>query len=152
MDLTRLAASLLEPIPANRTARIEVLRAAEGRAQVALTTSAELANVIGSLHSSGLITLADAAGLAAIITAGRTGEEFRDVTPLGRTASLEFLAPASGRLTATCRLGEETKQALRPFLERRTDRVRISTLAEITDEAGEVVCRGGFDWSLRRTA
>jgi hypothetical protein len=75
MDVTALARTLLEPVPAHRTAGIEVLRAADGAAEVALQTPEALVNVIGSLHSSGLIALVDAAGLAAIIAASGSPED-----------------------------------------------------------------------------
>jgi hypothetical protein len=38
MDVTALARSLLEPIPAHRTAGLEILRAADGAAEVSLLT------------------------------------------------------------------------------------------------------------------
>ncbi|GAA1953759.1 hypothetical protein [Amycolatopsis minnesotensis] len=75
MDLTDLARKLLEPIPANRSAGPRVLRAADGTGEVAIGPAPALANVIGSLHSSGLVALLDAAGLAAII--GAAGDEAR---------------------------------------------------------------------------
>jgi acyl-coenzyme A thioesterase PaaI-like protein len=146
MDVTALARSLLEPIPAHRTAGLEVLRIAE----VSLLTPPELTNVIGSLHSSGLITLADAAGLVAIIAAVEAEDEMRGVLPLGAAATLEFRAPARGLLTASCRLGAAERQALRPVLSGRQKRARIVTVADITDEAHALVCRGTFEWSVRR--
>ncbi|WP_461059565.1 PaaI family thioesterase [Streptomyces pseudoechinosporeus] len=150
MDMTALARTLLEPIPAHRTAGIEVLRAADGMAEVALETPKELTNVIGSLHSSGLIALIDAVGLAAIIATSERSEEMEDVVPLGTAASLEFLAPARGRLLATCRLSDEARQTLRRLLSGETDRARLSTRVGVTDAEGTPVCRGSFDWSIRR--
>ncbi|MCZ4508275.1 DUF4442 domain-containing protein [Streptomyces sp. ActVer] len=152
MDMTPLARSLLEPIPAHRTAGVEVLRAADGLAEIAADTPEALTNVIGSLHSSGLVALVDAAGLGAIIAAAARPEDFQGVVPLGAAASLEFLAPARGRLVATCRLTDEARRALRPLLDGQTDRARFSTGAEVTDAEGTLVCRGTFDWSVRRTA
>jgi acyl-coenzyme A thioesterase PaaI-like protein len=70
VDATVLARRLLEPIPANRTAGIEVLYAADETGRVAVTTPESMTNVIGSLHASGLVALQDAAGLAAVIGAG----------------------------------------------------------------------------------
>lgn len=151
MDVTEQARALLEPVPAHRTAGIEVLRAADGAAEVALTTPHELTNVIGSLHSGGLAALIDAAGLAAIIAAGETEDAFEGVVPLGARASLEFLAPARGRLVATCRLDDEASRALRPVLVRETDRARLTTHTEVVDSSGAPVCRGSFEWSVRRT-
>src|SRR5215470_4069942 len=104
MDLTDLARRLLDPIPAHRTLGLEVRRAGDGVGEVAADVPAALTNVIGSLHSSGLITLVDAAGLAAIIGAADSADAFAGIVPLGSAAELRFLAPARGWLTATCRL------------------------------------------------
>ena len=150
MDVTARARSLLEPVPAHRTAGITVVRAADGAAEVALVAPPGLANVIGSLHSSGLIALADAAGLAAIIAASRTVRDFEGVLPLGAAATMEFLAPARGRLLASCTLGEQARQALSRLFSGERDRTRVTTVAGITDEAGALVCRGTFQWSIRR--
>jgi acyl-coenzyme A thioesterase PaaI-like protein len=150
MDVTALARTLLEPVPAHRTAGIEVLRAADGAAEVALQTPEALVNVIGSLHSSGLIALVDAAGLAAIIAASGSPEDMDRVVPLGSVAHLDFRAPARGRLVASCRLDSDARRALRPLLSGRTDRARVATVADVTDATGALVCRGGFDWSVRR--
>ena len=151
MDVTTLARTLIEPVPAHAAAGLEVLRAADGAAQVALVTQPTLTNVIGSLHSSGLITLADAAGLAAIIAACEAEDEIRGVLPLGAAAALEFRASARGRLTASCQLSEAARQALRPVLCGAEHQTRISTVADVTDEAHALVCRGTFDWSVLRT-
>ena len=150
MDVTTLARTLIEPVPAHAAAGLEVLRAADGAAQVTLAVQPTLTNVIGSLHSSGLITLADAAGLAAIIAACEAEDEIRGVLPLGAAAALEFRAPAHGRLTASCQLSEAARQALRPVLSGAENRTRISTVADVTDEAHARVCRGTFTWTVRR--
>ena len=152
MDVTELARSLLEPIPANRLLGIEVLRAADGVGVVALVTSEAMTNVIGSLHSSGLVALADAAGLAAVIAASEAADSFRGVIPLGAAAALEFRAPARGRLVATCVLDPAARQALGPVLSGRRDRARIATVADVTDQAGTLACRGTFEWSIRRAS
>lgn len=151
MDATALARSLLEPVPAHRTAGIQVLRAVDCAAEVALDTPYGLTNVIGSLHSSGLIALLDAAGLAAVVAA----------------------VEAPGSSTAWCRSGPRRRSsssppraagwwpparwarprgALREVLSGAGDRARLATVAEISDATGAVVCRGGFDWSVRRVS
>ena len=137
MDVTVLARSLLEPVPAHATAGLEVLRAADGSAEVALRTPLRLTNVIGSLHSSGLITLADAAGLAAIIAACETEDEMRGVLPLGAVATLEFrrlrgglvaLLPARrgrpGKLCGRCYPGRATAPGSAPWPRSPTRRMR----------------------------
>ena len=150
MDLTALARSLLEPIPAHRSADIQVRRAIDGTSEVVLVTPPAMTNVIGSLHSSGLITLVDAAGLAAIIAAGDTEDDFHGIVPLGAAASLEFRAPARGRLVASCQLDQDARRALGPVFSGQADRARITTVTDIVDGAGVLVCRGTFQWSVRR--
>jgi acyl-coenzyme A thioesterase PaaI-like protein len=150
MDLTDLARSLLGPIPAHRTMRLEVLRAADTVGVVAVQVRPKLTNVIGSLHSSGLITLIDAAGLAAIISAAPSAAAFAGIVPLGGAASLRFRAPARGRLIATCALDDQARQQLAEIFAGAT-RVRFTTTTTITGENGAVVCEGSFDWSVRCT-
>ncbi|WP_426511297.1 DUF4442 domain-containing protein [Dactylosporangium sp. McL0621] len=113
MDATALARQLLGPIPAHVTLGLEVVRAADGAAEVAAEVPEALTNVIGSLHSSGLITLVDAAGLAAFVAAVEDPDGFAGVVPLGAAAELRFLAPARGRLVASCRLEDEALAAVR---------------------------------------
>jgi hypothetical protein len=92
-----------------------VRRAVDGTAEVVLVTPPAMTNVIGSLHSSGVVALVDAAGLAAIIAACDTDDEF-GVTPLGAAAWLTFHARERGRLVASCRLDPQARVALRPLL------------------------------------
>lgn len=150
MDVTEVARSLLEPVPAHRTLGIQVLHAGEGSAEVMLETPAAMTNVIGSLHSSGLIALVDATGLAAIIGACESESDFDGVLPLGAAASLEFRAPARGRLVASCRLDQAARLGLRPVLAGREDRAHVRTVADVVDAGGALVCRGTFEWSVRR--
>lgn len=151
MDATRLAAGLLEPIPANKLFRLEVVRAAEARAEVCLRVTPEMTNVIGSLHSSGLIALVDATGLAAVIAAAGEERQFDGVTPLGSVAHLQFLAPATGRLRGHCELDGKDVATLQALFERRADKAQVDTAVEIVDEEATVVCRGRFTWKLRRS-
>jgi hypothetical protein len=73
------------------------------------------------------------------------------VDALGAAASLDFRAPARGRLVAPFRLSPQTLAALRPVLSGQADRTRITTVAQVVDSAGVMVCRGTFQWSIRRT-
>lgn len=152
MDVTGLAARLLEPIAANRSFGIRVQHAVDGAAAVELEVRPEFGNVIQSLHSSGLIALVDATGLAAVIAAVSDEPEFDGIVPLGAGAQLSFLAPARGRLRGTCRLADADRTILRSLFGGQTDRARLDTEVEVTDERDDVVCRGAFTWDLRRIA
>jgi acyl-coenzyme A thioesterase PaaI-like protein len=150
MDSTQLARALLESVPGNRSFGLRVLRADAACAEVALELGAEHENAIGSLHSSGLIALIDAAGLAALIGSCRAEDEFEGLTPLGMTASLQFLAPARGLLIARCALDSFERHALRELLERRVRKEELETCVEVVDRDDTVVCRGRFTWKVRR--
>jgi acyl-coenzyme A thioesterase PaaI-like protein len=151
MDATALARRLLEPVPAHRTLGLRVVRAENGAAEVAVDVLPELFNVIGSLHSSGLIALVDAAGLAALISSVTDEQEFDGIIPLGATSSLVFRKPARGPLAAKCALEPGGAAAMRELLAHRRDKVDLTTRADVIDAANVVVCTGTFDWSVRRT-
>lgn len=138
---TSLAASLLDPIPANRLFGLRVLAAEDGHAEVGMDVSNEASNVIGSLHSSGLVALVDAAGLAAIISVAASDSEFDGVVPLGSVAHLDFLAPARGRLTAHCRLAQTDRHALGLLLRRRSG-LRLGVPGSYTLRSQRLSARG----------
>jgi acyl-coenzyme A thioesterase PaaI-like protein len=150
MDLTALASSLLHPVPAHRAFGIEVTWAGDAVGRVVMDPGAEHGNVMGALHSSGLTALVDAGGLAAIVGACHHETDFDRVLPLGRSASLDFYAPARGVLTASCSLDLIARRALEPLLTRGSDRARLATSTAVVDTRGELVCEGTFQWSLRR--
>lgn len=150
MNMTALARSLIEPVPARRTVGIRVLNAANGNATITMDTPVTVTNVIGSLHSSGLVALVDAAGLAAIIAGCDLPAEFDGVLPVGRSAALQFRAPAFGRLVAVCSLTTDARQSLRDLCSRGTDKVRFSTVADVMDSTSTIVCSGEFRWTARR--
>jgi acyl-coenzyme A thioesterase PaaI-like protein len=150
VDATELARQLLEPIPANSLMGLRVIEAKNGTAEVVIELAAQVSNVIGTMHSSGLVTLADAAGLAAIISTITGPDEFEGVVPLGAAADLQFKAPGRGRLVARCTLDESAVVTARSLFEGETDRVHLRTSAGIFDQAQALVCVGRFHWSLRR--
>ena len=150
MDVTDLARCLLAPVPVHRTLGLQIVWAGDGRAEVAMPTPESMTNVIGSLHSSGLINLVDSAGLAAIIGCCERADDFVGLVPLGAAASMQFLAPARGRLTAHCSLAEEPRRELARLYAGEVDKVRVDTRAQVVDSHGTLVCEGAFVWSVRR--
>jgi acyl-coenzyme A thioesterase PaaI-like protein len=151
VEATGFAAALLEPIPANRTAAITVLSAADGVARVAMPAAPHLGNVIGSLHSSGLAALVDAAGLAAVISAAGSEEQLDGVVPLGAEAQLRFLAPARGPLAAECALTDDARTVLATLYDGQATKVRVVTTVTVRDDGLTAVCEGSFVWSVRRS-
>ena len=150
MDATALARRLLAPVPVHRAVQLEVISAVDGRAEVRMADAAGLTSPAGALHSSGLITLIDAVGIAAMIAAAEDDDAFTDVSVLGTAASLEFRRPAFGPLTAVCQLDAEGVVAVAPLLARTAEKVSVCTSAQVLDGDGVVVCEGRFRWSVRR--
>lgn len=147
-----MARRLIEPVPAHRLLGLRVLRAVDGSGQVVVDPSPQWNNVIGSLHSSGLIGLVDAAGLAALVAAAADEGQFDGVVPLGAAAEMRFLAPARGRLIARSALDHTNLALAQALFEGAIDKVRLKTECEISDASGAVVCTGIFRWSIGRAA
>jgi acyl-coenzyme A thioesterase PaaI-like protein len=150
VDATALAARMLEAVPANATLGLRVTHAVDGVGEVGMDTRPELGNVIGSLHSSGLVALVDAACLAAVISTADHPAQLDGVLPLGATAQLTFRAPARGALLGRCRLLADDLEPLRAVYSARVSGVRLTTTADILDPVGVAVCRGSFEWSIKR--
>ncbi|MEO6702121.1 MAG: PaaI family thioesterase [Jatrophihabitantaceae bacterium] len=151
MDATSIAKQLLESIPANQLIGLQVHSACDGSALVGLSVQPNLTNVIGSLHSGGLISLADAAGLAAVLSVATEPRQLMGITPLGSDADLTFFSPARGELAAHCVLDDPAREQVEALLNERVQKVALMTDAEITDESGAVVCTGRFRWRIRRS-
>ena len=151
MDASELAGDMLALAPANVTLGVRVVSAVDGVGVVDLEVREDFANVIGSLHASGLVALIDAACLAAVISVAWHPAQLGGVTPLGARADLEFLAPARGRLQGRCQLPDDNLDALQHFYAGPAPAaLRLTTAADVLDRDGVVVCRGSFDWSIRR--
>ncbi|MGI8667283.1 MAG: PaaI family thioesterase [Jatrophihabitans sp.] len=152
MDATALARQALETIPANQLCDLRVLSATDGVATVGVEVTPRLTNGIGSLHSGGLISLIDAAGLAALLSCASKLEQTQDVLPLGSDADLTFFAPARGTLVARCVLDDDAVRLAGSLFRGESDRIALLTDAEVVDAEGTVVCTGRFRWQVKRLA
>ena len=150
MSTTAFVAELLEAVPANRLFGLRVEEASPAAGEVALDMRPELANVIGTLHASGLVALLDAAGLAAVLGQAPGPGGLAGVSALGAAAEVRFLAPAARALRCRCELDETAVVTVRAFFVGDVDRARVRTFAQTSDDEGAVVCDGWFDWRLRR--
>lgn len=150
VNATGLVRAVLEPIPANVLFGLRVICAEDGYAEVCVDVKPEFTNVIGSLHASGLIALADGAGLAALMSIAENAEQTHGVIPLGAAAGLHFRAPATGTITAKCTLSRAAVLSAGNLFAGTSERVRLSTQADLTDAGGKLVCTGKFQWSVSR--
>ena|SRR5947199_912666 len=107
MDLTSLAVELIDRLPAKPTLGLTVVEAVDGVGRVVMPVSDGVRNVIGTLHSSGVAALADAAALAAAVSVAPDERLARRLQPLGVEARLIFHRPVGGgRCMSAGRRGE----------------------------------------------
>jgi hypothetical protein len=107
--------------------------------------------VIGSRHSSGLVALIDATGLAAVIAAAGEESQFDGLTPLGSLAHARVSGAGAWGSRRALRSEPRERGVLGEVLERRERRAEVTTEVEVRDEAGAVVCRGSFVEKLGRS-
>jgi uncharacterized protein (TIGR00369 family) len=149
VDLTRVAVELLDRLPANRTLGLTVVEAVDGVGRVVMPVSHAVRNVIAALHSSGVAALADAAALAAALSAAPDEATARRLQPLGTQARLTFHRPIRGTGFATCHLDPSGRAALARLWERRDERACFTTLATIDGDEAPGAATGEFDWIVR---
>jgi len=149
VDLTRLAAELLDGLPANRTLGLSVVEAANGTGRAVLPVRGGVHNVIGALHSSGITALVDAAALAAVLSVSPDEATARRLQPLGVQARLTFERPVRGTALATCQLDRYSEAAVAELCLRGHGRARLTTATIIDADGALGAARGEFDWTLR---
>ena len=148
MDYEPVRAGLGQAIPYNNHLKLELFGLGDGSGSVRLPDDDELRNHVGSQHAGGLFSAGEFASGAAFV--GAFAERLGDVTPLARSASIEYLKLAKGPITATGRLGED-KQALLARLDQ-DGRVEFPIEVELTDEDDNTVARMTVAWHVRRNA
>ncbi len=148
MEATALAARLLDGLPANRTLGVRVVSAVDGAGVCELAVTEPVTNVIGSLHSSGVAALVDAAALAAVLAALPSEAVALRTQPLGLRARLQFLRPVRGTATGSCQLSDEAVAALTAMVQGGGPAL-CTTVTEVRAGGVEVLARGEFDWTVR---
>ncbi len=146
MDYDALRAALADGVPFNGFLGLEVAEIADGRAVVRLPDDERMRNHVGSQHAGGLFTAGEAASGGAFL--GAFAERMADVTPLARSARIEYLKLANGAITATATLPGDKAELLATL--DADGRVEFPIDVELTDESGAVVATLVVDWHLRR--
>jgi uncharacterized protein (TIGR00369 family) len=147
MDYEAVRAGLEQAIPYNKHLGLEVVEVAEGRATVRLPASESLLNHVGSQHAGALFSVGEAASGAAFV--GAFAEQMGGLTPLARTARIDYLKLAKGPITATGTLSED-KRSLLGRLES-DGKVEFEVDVDLANEEGTSVARMSVDWHVRRS-
>ena len=112
MDYEAVRSGLEQAIPFNRHLGLEVLEVSDGRGVVRLPEGDDLLNHVGSQHAGGLFSAGEAASGGAFV--GAFAERMGGITPLAKSARIDYLKLAKGPITATATLGGDKAGPARP--------------------------------------
>src|SRR3954451_4269585 len=148
MDFDAVAAGLNDAIPFNRHVGLVVEEVVPGRGVVALPDGEHLHNHVGSQHAGALFAAGEAASGGAFL--GSFAELMGSVTPLARSAQIDYRKIARGPITATGKLSADVPGLLVTL--EADGRVEFPIEVELTDADGQVVATMTVDWHVRRTS
>ena len=146
MDYDAIREGLTAAIPYNAHLGLEVVEVGPGRGVVRLPDDERLRNHVGTQHAGGLFSAAEAASGAAFV--GAFAEKLAGITPLARSASIQYVALARGPITATATL-EEDASALLERLDAE-GKVQFPVRVELADEHDAAVAEVTVDWHVRK--
>lgn len=119
-----------------------------GTASATLDQSHSTSNHIATMHAGALFTLAEAASGAAM--AGMFFERLAALRPVAASATIDYLRPAKGLITAHARI-DASKDALFAALEAE-GKVRFAVAVTMVDGEGREVAAMRVDWHVAALA
>jgi uncharacterized protein (TIGR00369 family) len=144
-DFDAIAQGMTQAVPFAGFLGVEVTSVSAGEAVAVLPERAELKNHVGSQHAGALFTAAETASGAAFV--GAFAVRMGDVTPLARSAEIDYLKIAHGAITAKGTLGMDAAKALAILDEE--GKVEFPCEVELTDKDGELVATATVHWHVR---
>src|SRR3954454_1329235 len=108
MDYEAIRAGMASAIPFNTHVGLEVVELGPSRGVVRLPDREQLRNHVGSQHAGALFAAGEAASGGAFI--GAFAERMGGITPLARSAEIDYRKLAKGPITATGRRGERKEE------------------------------------------
>jgi acyl-coenzyme A thioesterase PaaI-like protein len=148
VDYEAVAAGLNQAIPFNRHLGLVVEEVAPGRGVVTLPDGDHLHNHVGSQHAGGLFSAGEAASGGAFL--GAFAEHLGGLTPLAKSASIDYRKIARGPVTATGTLDADV-DALLASIES-DGRVEFPIEVEMTDSEANVVATMTVHWHVRASS
>jgi len=145
VDFDAIAKGLAMAVPFAAYLGLEITEVSAGEATVVLPRKAELNNHVGSQHAGALFTAAETASGAAFV--GAFAVRMGDVTPLARSAEIEYEKIAHGAITAKATLGIEAAAALATL--DAEGKVEFPCEVELTDKDGQRVATATVHWHVR---
>jgi acyl-coenzyme A thioesterase PaaI-like protein len=146
VDYEALRTGLQQAIPYNNHVGLEYVGVSEGKAVVRLPDAANLHNHVGSQHAGALFSAGEAASGGAFV--GAFAEHLAAITPLAKSAQIDYRKLAKGPIDATATLSE-AREALLARLEA-DGRVEFPVTVELTDADGQTVAGMSVLWHVRK--
>ena len=146
MDYEALQTGLQQAIPFNNHVGLEYVEVGEGKGVVRLPDAANLHNHVGSQHAGALFSAGEAASGGAFV--GAFAEHLGAITPLAKSAQIDYLKLAKGPIDATATLSENP-EALLARLEA-DGRVEFPVTVDLTDADGQKVAAMSVHWHVRK--
>jgi acyl-coenzyme A thioesterase PaaI-like protein len=146
IDFEAVRAGMEQAIPFNKHLGLEVVAVADGSGSVRLPDDPALLNHVGSQHAGGLFSAAEAASGAAFV--GAFAERMGEITPLARSARIDYRKLAKGPIVATGTLSED-KEALLGRLDA-DGRVEFAIDVSLRDADDVEVATTTVDWHVRK--
>jgi acyl-coenzyme A thioesterase PaaI-like protein len=144
-DFDLIAKGMSQAVPFAGFLNLEITGMTEGEATVLLPDRPELRNHVGSQHAGALFTAAENASGAAFV--GAFAERMGDVTPLARSADINYEKIAKGPITATATLGIGKAEALAAL--DADGKVEFPCKVLMADESGLQVASATVHWHVR---
>jgi len=144
-DFDAIAKGMAMAVPFAGHLGVEITSIAEGESTVTLPERPELTNHVGSQHAGALFTVAETASGAAFV--GAFAERMGDVTPLARSAEINYEKIANGPIEATAKLGVDPTEALATLDS--TGKVEFPCEVVLTDQSGTRVATATVHWHVR---
>jgi uncharacterized protein (TIGR00369 family) len=148
VDFDAIAKGMSLAVPFAGFLNLDIAEVSAGEATVVLPGRQELTNHVGSQHAGALFTAAETASGAAFV--GAFAIRMGDVTPLARRAEIDYTKVASGRITATAKLGVEAAKALATL--DADGKVEFPCHVVLTDSSGDQVATATVHWHVRLKA
>jgi uncharacterized protein (TIGR00369 family) len=145
VDFDAIAKGLAMAVPFAAYLGLEITEVSAGEATVVLPRRPELNNHVGSQHAGALFTAAETASGAAFV--GAFAVRMGEVTPLARSAEIDYLKIAHGAITAKATLGIDAAAAIATLDEQ--GKVEFPCEVELTDKDGQRVATATVHWHVR---
>src|SRR4051812_22934571 len=137
MDVTQL--------PFNRLIGLEPA-ASDSGFLVSLPGGPQYTNHLGTVHACALLAVAEAGAGTFLV---RLGADPAGLVPVVRRMEAKFRRPATGRVSARCRVPADEPARWMAELAAR-GRVSAAVPVEVTDETGAVVLTAVVEWFIAR--